>query len=96
MKLTRCAALVAALAVWPATSVHSHDADGQRDPLARFLDYSPPTRLLVVGQEDVLAEPHDPYATGCEVIRVFAKALYCVTGTRPVDPNGDRRGRDVQ
>jgi hypothetical protein len=36
-----------------------------------------------------------PYGTGCEVIRVFAKALYCVTGTRPVDPNWDTRGRDV-
>jgi len=66
------------------------------DRLARFLDYSPQTKLLVVGQEDVLAGSHDPYATGCQVIRLFAKALYHVTGTRPVDPNWDKRGRDVQ
>jgi hypothetical protein len=66
------------------------------DRLARFLDYSPQTKLLVVGQENVLADPRDPYATGCQVIRVFAKAIYCVTGTRPVDPNWDKRRRDVQ
>jgi len=66
------------------------------DPAVRFLDYSPETTLLVVGQENVLAEPKDPYATGCQVIRVLAKALYYVTGTRPVDPNFSNRGRTVQ
>ncbi len=66
------------------------------DRLARFLDYSPQIRLLVVGQENVLADPKDPFATGCQVIRVFAKAIYHVTGTRPVDPNWDKRSRDVQ
>ena len=30
------------------------------------------------------------------MIRVFAKAIYHVTGTRPVDPNWERRGRAVQ
>jgi hypothetical protein len=66
------------------------------DHTARFLDYSPQIKLLVVGQENVLANSKDPYATGCQVIRVFAKAIYHVTGTRPVDPNWDQRGRDVQ
>ena len=66
------------------------------DHLARFLDYSPQIKLLVVGQENVPADPGDPYATGCQVIRVFAKAIYHVTGTRPVDPNWDKRRRDVQ
>ncbi len=64
--------------------------------LARFLDYTAQIKLLVVGQENVLADPRDPYATGCQVIRGFAKALYHVTGTRPVDPNWDKRRRDVQ
>ena len=27
---------------------------------------------------------------------MFATALYRVTGTRPVDPNWEKRGRDVQ
>jgi len=66
------------------------------DHMARFLDYSPQIKLLVVAQENVLADPKDLYATGCQVIRVFAKALYHMTGTRPVDPNWDKRGRDVQ
>ena len=80
--------------------------------MARFLDYSPQIKLLVVSQENVLADLKDPYATGCQVIRgfakalyhatgcqvirVFAKALYHVTSTRPVDPNWDKRRRDVQ
>jgi hypothetical protein len=66
------------------------------DHTARFLDYTPQLKLLVVDQANVLAAPEDPYATGCQVIRVFAKALYYVTGTRPVDPNWEKRGRDVQ
>jgi hypothetical protein len=66
------------------------------DRMARLLDYTPQIKLLVVGQENVLADLRDPYATGCQVIRVFAKAIYHVTGTRPVDPNWDKRRRDVQ
>jgi len=44
----------------------------------------------------VLGDLDDPYATECQVIRVFAKALYHITGTRPVDPNWEKRRRDVQ
>jgi len=66
------------------------------DRTARFLDYSPETKLLVVGQENVLADLRgDPYATDCQVIRVFAKAVYHVTGTRAVDPDWEERD-DVQ
>ncbi len=66
------------------------------DPGARFLDYAPETKLLVVGEENVLAEPGEALVSGCNLVREFAKALYFVTATRPVDPNWDRRGRDVQ
>ena len=66
------------------------------DHTARFLDYSPEIKLLVVDQENVLDDLNGPYATGCQVIRVFARALYHLTGTRPVDPNFDSRGRNVQ
>ncbi|NQT81587.1 hypothetical protein HQ563_01080 [bacterium] len=66
------------------------------DHTARFLDYSPEAKLLVVGQENVLGNPGDPYATECQVIRVLAKALYYVTGRRPADPNWEKRGREVQ
>ena len=66
------------------------------DHTARFLDYSPEVKLLVVDQKNVLDDLNNPYPTGCQVIRVFAKALYHLTGTRPVDPNWDSRGRSVQ
>ena len=66
------------------------------DHTARFLDYSPEVKLLVVDQKNVLDDLDGPYATGCQVIRVFAKALYHITGTRPVDPNWDSSGRNVQ
>jgi hypothetical protein len=69
---------------------------GSVDYTARFLDYSPQIKLMVVDQKNVLDDLNDPYATGCQVIRVFAKALYHLTGTRPVDPNWENRGRNVQ
>ena len=69
---------------------------GELDATARFLDYTPQLKLLVVDQENVLAAPGDPYATGNQVIRVFAKALYHVTAQRPVDPNWENRGYEVQ
>jgi len=72
-------------------------AVGSFDHTARFLDYSPRVKLLVVGGENVLGDlRNDPYATECQVIRVFAKAIHCVTGTRPVDPDWEGRGRNVQ
>jgi alpha-glucosidase len=66
------------------------------DHTARFLDYSPEVKLLVVDQGNVQYDMDGPYTTGCQVIRVFAKALYHVTGTRPVDPNWDSRRLNVQ
>jgi hypothetical protein len=69
---------------------------GSIDYTARFLDYSPEIKLLVMDQKNVLGDVDSQYWTGSQVIRVFAKALYHLTGTRPVDPNWDNRGRDVQ
>lgn len=54
------------------------------DLLSRVCGYTP-TKTLVVGEE-----------SQAEVIRVFADALYRVCAFRPVDPNWDKRGRDVQ
>jgi alpha-glucosidase len=64
------------------------------DSAARTLDYTPELKLLVVGEENILPTP--PETPDCDVIREFAKALYFVTGRRPVDPNWNNRGRDVQ
>jgi hypothetical protein len=66
------------------------------DPLARVLDYAPQTKLLVVGEENVTADPSKANIGDQQVIRVLAKALYHITGTRPVDPNWDNRGWAVQ
>ena len=66
------------------------------DPLSRTLHYSPATRLLVVGEENVLANPRDPNVGDNQVIRVFADALYRVTAARPVDPTWDNRRGAVQ
>ena len=66
------------------------------DLLARFADYSPDKKLLVVGEENVMGNPYDDGVGSCEVIREFSKALCVVCGTRPVDPNWNNRGQDVQ
>ena len=66
------------------------------DALARMLDYAPETKLLAVGEENVLGDPNEPLTGEGLIIRELAKALYYVTGRRPVDPNWDRRGWAVQ
>ena len=66
------------------------------DPLSRTLEYSPDGKLLVVGEENVLADPRQPGVGDQHVIRLLAKAVYHVAGKRPVDPNWENRGRNVQ
>ena len=58
---------------------------------ARFLDYTSAMKLLVVPEENVLGLPSDPVAGKALVVSVFAKALYQVTGLRPIDPDFDRQ-----
>jgi hypothetical protein len=65
------------------------------DALSRYLTYTPEMKLLVVGEENVLANPRDMYVGDCQVIRVFADAIYRVTGTRSVDPNFENRPQGV-
>src|SRR5262245_2230718 len=66
------------------------------DSLSRVLEYRPETRLLVVGEENVLADPRQPRAGDQHLIRLLAKAVYQVAGQRPIDPNWENRGRSVQ
>lgn len=63
---------------------------------ARFLDYSPEAKLLVVSEENVLGNPQEALRGDCMVIRTFAKGIFALTGSRPVDPNWNNRGRAVQ
>jgi hypothetical protein len=70
--------------------------DANIDSLARFYGYSPETKLLVVGEENVLGDPDQPGVGDNQIVRVFADAVYHVAGTRPIDPNWENRGREVQ
>jgi alpha-glucosidase len=67
------------------------------DALARVLEYRAGTnKLLVVPEENVIGDPREPLIGECLVISQMAKAAYHVTGTRPEDPNWEKRGRSVQ
>ncbi len=66
------------------------------DLLARYCGYAPGIKTLVVSEENVLGDPGKPGVGANQVLRVFAGALYHVAGLRPVDPNWDKRGREVQ
>jgi hypothetical protein len=61
----------------------------------RYLDYTPDLKLMVVPEENVLGLAKEPFAGKCMVVSVFAKGLYHVTGSRPLDPDFDKR-RDKQ
>jgi len=63
------------------------------DPLSRYLDYTPEMNLLVVAEENMLADPQGMYVGDSQLVRVFAKAIHQITATRPVDPEFANRGR---
>ena len=66
------------------------------DHTSRILEYTPGIKVLAASQENILGDiTNDMYGTESQVIRVFAKAMYGVAATRPVDPDWDSR-RDVQ
>ncbi len=50
----------------------------------RYRDYTPSVKLMVVPEENVLRLPNEPFAGKFMVVSVFAKGLYHVCGTRPV------------
>jgi hypothetical protein len=63
---------------------------------ARYLDYTGKLKLMVVPEENVLCLPREPFAGECMVVNVFAKALYQITGLRPVDPTFDAQRQKQQ
>lgn len=73
-----------------------NSTDTNLDLTLRFLDYTPETRLLVVPEENVLSNPNRADVGPCLEIHELAQALYDVCGIRPVNPNWNNRGRDVQ
>jgi len=65
------------------------------DLTARTLEYNRTTKLLVVAEENVAADPQQPNVGDIQVIRILAGAIHEVAGKRPVDPNWDDRPRNV-
>jgi hypothetical protein len=64
--------------------------------LARFADYTPERKRIVVPEENVLGSPDDPFAGECAVVMGMAKAFYRVAGLRPMDPEFDKRRQKQQ
>jgi hypothetical protein len=62
----------------------------------RYLDYTPSLKLMVVPEENVLGLATDRFAGKDMVVSEFARALYRVTGVRPVVPDFDKRRQKQQ
>jgi dipeptidyl aminopeptidase/acylaminoacyl peptidase len=62
---------------------------------ARYREYDPRLKLMVVPEENVLGLHGEPFAGKSMVVHVFAKGLYRVTGLRPAIPDFEHR-RDLQ
>jgi hypothetical protein len=60
------------------------------DALARSLDDTPALPLIVVPEESVLGDPSLPRVGDNAIVRGFARALYRVTASRPVDSTTNR------
>ncbi|TWT35884.1 hypothetical protein KOR34_07810 [Posidoniimonas corsicana] len=65
-------------------------------PDARQAKYSPDAKLVVVPAEQVAVDPASLDASGNPVIALMMDAAYQITASRPVDPDWENRGRDVQ
>jgi hypothetical protein len=72
--------------------VKRKDVDG----LARYLEYAPEHKLIVVPEENLLRNNAEALVGDDQVIRLFAKAAYEICAHRSVDPNWENRGRAVQ
>ena len=61
------------------------------DLLARSLNYSPATKLLVVAEENLAADVHQPGVGESQLIRVLSGEIQQLTGQRPSDGQWDAR-----
>ena len=62
----------------------------------RYLDYDPKLKLMVVPEENVLGLASDPFSGEGVVVGLFARGLHRATGSRPVDPEFDKRRQKQQ
>jgi hypothetical protein len=68
---------------------------GSWDPQVRIVEYSRETPVLVLGEEYLLGTYRAVRRGDMQLIRLLAKALLQVTGSRPVDPDWERRPRHL-
>lgn len=61
------------------------------EALARTQNYDSRTKTMVVGAEDLSSTRE-----ATQLVRIFARAMFRATANRPVDPNWNNRGRNVQ
>lgn len=64
--------------------------------LNRIYDYSPTSKTLVVDEANLMANHADDWVGGSQLVATLSRAAYRLTANRPVDPNWDHRGRNVQ
>lgn len=72
----------------------SRDTSGFVD--VRYLDYTPDRKLMVVPEDNVLRLPSDSFSGKGMVVSEFARAIHKVAGTRPADPDFDKRRQKQQ
>ncbi|HEY7118249.1 MAG TPA: hypothetical protein VH475_16800 [Tepidisphaeraceae bacterium] len=73
-----------------------HSKDEAAFDAARFVDYTPQRKLIVVPEENVLGLAGDPFGGESAVVMGMAKGFYRVAGLRPVDPEFDKRRQKQQ
>jgi dipeptidyl aminopeptidase/acylaminoacyl peptidase len=73
----------------------SHASAKNVDPLARFLEYAPELNLIVVGEENLLESRYATSKDNSHLIYLLADAIYKIAATRPVDPDWEKRSRNV-
>lgn len=78
----------------PELAGHSAEREGV-DLLAKYLEYNPRTRLLVVSEENLLSSQSHGADHDSHLIAVLADAIYKIAGTRPVDPEWGNRPKNV-
>lgn len=66
------------------------------EQLTRNFDYSSAQKTMVVAEENVLSDSNGVLVGGSQIVRAMTRAFYRLTAHRPVDPNWNNRGRNVQ
>lgn len=70
-------------------------AVSHHDLSARWMAYTPETKVLVVGEENLQSLPLESFENDSYLVRILADAMVQVVGNRPVDPAWNQRPSHV-